>query len=225
MEEEELNKSTSELIPPSTSFSRVEKPKRKIPIKKFVKQNVDNENDEKIEKTPLEVTSFCVAEIPKSFELPTESLGNKKARLAQYMRRGPLEELNPKGIDLVKLESMKENIITAQLESYDFYQNQKTTDVLSDTLLLWSSSGIDSFTGLEGKFTKKCQEDETLKNDISDELSVYGYLISRPVRIISRLCLNFFQALKEPRVEKKTLPRGGSIEEKNEKIEIVEEKN
>ena len=221
MEEEELNKSTSELIPPSTSFSRVEKPKRKIQIKKFVKQNVDNENDEKIEKTEENSSSkSLLEEFPK---LPTESLENKKARLAQYMRRGPLEELNSNSkstSDLLKLETMKENIINAQLESYDYYQNQKTTEVLSDTLLLWSSSGIDKFSGLNGNFTKKCQEDETLRNDIADELSVYGYLISRPVRIISRLCLNFFQALREP-------PSRVSEEKKSNetKIEIVEEKN
>ena len=237
---EELNNSTSnELI------QKVEKPKRKIQIKKFTRRVKTEDEHEVAGQEPLlgvetvqqEIsTKSLLEEFPK---LPVETLENKKARLAQYMRRGPLE-LNSKSIDLLKLESMKENMINAQLESYDYYQNQKTTDVLSDTLLLWSSSGIDKFSGLDGKFTKKCQEDETLKNDIADELSVYGYLISRPVRIISRLCLNFFQALREPtlrvkgyevtgvrkpELEKTSLPRGGSFEEKNEKIEIVEEKN
>ena len=131
--------------------------------------------------------------------LPDISIDQKKARLKQYKRRPlPIDGLGQSTLpEQVGIDKMSEKKIDAQLEMYESVYNAQTNSMITENILRFCTSQIDSFTSLKGEYVKKNMEDETLKADLEDELSVITYMLSRRVRIIARVCQNWFSAFTE----------------------------
>jgi hypothetical protein len=228
--------------PQDAKQEKQEKPKRRIPIKKYIKkEKCEDETNDSIINTlkntnpsgytkpygddPETDSNFTETldsmsnvmkgsvDVVKSL-IPDQDLDTKKLRLRQYMRSRPLIQLGKNAVnpEFEKIDKMKESEIDSKLDSYDFFINQETTNVLSSAVINFACGSVDSWARLDGRFNKKCLEDESLKADIQDELSRFSSWISRPIRIISRLALNAVESFKETKTSQ-NLVGSASVEE------------
>ena len=183
----------------------IELPKRhKIPTAVFKPKStseVDFESTEEASSIGLEdvIDTSKSAYKTVSGLMPDISIDQKKARLKQYKRRPlPIDGLGQSTLpEQVGIDKMSEKKIDAQLEMYESVYNAQTNSMITENILRFCTSQIDSFTSLGGNYVKKNMEDETLKADLEDELSVITYMLSRRVRIIARVCQNWFSAFTE----------------------------